>query len=218
MANSRNATLAEEVAVSLRQALHDGAYLSGDRLTELDIANEMTVSQNTVREALRILEIDGWVIKFPRQGVYVRQFTRDEIQDIFDLRLALESLALQWLLVGMTSEQMAAIRQYMAQARSQAEANNSAGIRAALFAFHKLLAQIPSRPITADILQQLHNHTRLMQNKREAQEPRPMMGWLRQMEEYDRMIAHIEAGDLRQAQAALAALLQRDCNELLANP
>jgi DNA-binding GntR family transcriptional regulator len=49
-------TLAESVADVLRHAIFQGAYLSGERLVELTIAQEMNVSQNTAREALRLLE------------------------------------------------------------------------------------------------------------------------------------------------------------------
>ena len=58
-------TLAESVAGALRHAIFQGAYLGGERLVELTIAQEMNVSQNTVRDALRLLEKDGLVVKRP---------------------------------------------------------------------------------------------------------------------------------------------------------
>jgi DNA-binding GntR family transcriptional regulator len=70
------ATRAETVAEQIRQAIRAGAYVSGQRLVELSLAAKLNVSQNTVRDALRLLETAGWVVKRARHGLYVRSLTR----------------------------------------------------------------------------------------------------------------------------------------------
>ena len=60
------ATRAETVAAALREAILKGDYLSGERLIELSLAKTFDVSQNTVRDAMRLLEQDGWVVKHAR--------------------------------------------------------------------------------------------------------------------------------------------------------
>ena len=95
---SRTSTLSQIVADVLRQSLQDGVYKCGERMVELTIADELNVSQNTVRDALRILEQQGWVHKRPRHGVYVRQFSISQAEELYALRSALEQLALKWAL------------------------------------------------------------------------------------------------------------------------
>ena len=104
-------TLAENVAAALQHAIFHGAYHCGERLVELTIAHEMNVSQNTVRDALRLLEQDGLVVKHARLGTYVRDYTPDEVTEIYALWSAVESLALAWLVERITPEQITTLRQ-----------------------------------------------------------------------------------------------------------
>ncbi len=89
-------TLAESVAAAIRAGILDGKYLSGERLIELNLAKTMGVSQITVRDALRILEQEGWVTKNPRRGVYVRSFTSDAAEEVYALIRTFEGLAMEW--------------------------------------------------------------------------------------------------------------------------
>jgi DNA-binding GntR family transcriptional regulator len=59
-------TRAETVATTLRESILKGEYVSGERLVELSLAKRLKVSQNTIRDALRMLEQDGWVVKHAR--------------------------------------------------------------------------------------------------------------------------------------------------------
>src|SRR5512147_3047345 len=89
-------TRAETAAETIRAAILHGGYLSGERLIEVKIAQTLDVSQNTIRDALRILEGEGWVVKNPRHGVYVRSFTAAEAAEVCTVLAAVESLILAW--------------------------------------------------------------------------------------------------------------------------
>jgi DNA-binding transcriptional regulator YhcF (GntR family) len=82
MSDLRNATLSHIVADVLRQSLYDGVYLCGDRLVELTISQEMNVSQNTARDALGLLENEGWVTRKARHGVYVQPLYQGSLQGV----------------------------------------------------------------------------------------------------------------------------------------
>ncbi len=79
----------------LRQVILDGVIKPGDRLVERDIAAKFNVSRTPVREALRKLESEGYVEYIPRKGDVVRGFNAEEIEEIYDIRKALECLAVR---------------------------------------------------------------------------------------------------------------------------
>ncbi|MGQ9497394.1 MAG: GntR family transcriptional regulator [Desulfotomaculales bacterium] len=85
--------LRELVFESLREAIIQGRLKPGERLMELTLAEELGVSRTPVREAIRKLELEGFVIMVPRKGAYVSGITEKDINDVFEVRAALEALA-----------------------------------------------------------------------------------------------------------------------------
>jgi DNA-binding GntR family transcriptional regulator len=87
--------LSAKVANALEIMIYHGQLPPGTRLTEETIAQELGVSRNPVREAIRSLEKYGLVQVKPGQGAYVTELTEKDIEDIFAVRLLLESKALE---------------------------------------------------------------------------------------------------------------------------
>ncbi|MAS37692.1 MAG: hypothetical protein CL610_27095 [Anaerolineaceae bacterium] len=152
-------TLAESVASALRHAILDGAYLCGERLVELSIAQEMNVSQNTARDALRLLEQDGLVVKRARLGTYVRDYSPDEVIEIYALWAAVEDLALGWAAERITSDQIVDLNQLLHEFRDHARVDTR-------FQLHAVLAGAAGRTRTGELLNQLYNQVRLLENLR----------------------------------------------------
>ncbi|MBE3599575.1 MAG: GntR family transcriptional regulator [Limnochordaceae bacterium] len=87
--------LRELVFEALREAIISGALPPGERLMEVQLADELGVSRTPVREAIRKLEHDGFVVMIPRKGAYVADISLKDVAEIFDVRKALEALAAQ---------------------------------------------------------------------------------------------------------------------------
>lgn len=85
--------LGEMVYESLRDAIVNQVLKPGERLMEMDLADEMGVSRTPVREAIRKLELEGYVVMIPRKGAYVAGLSIKDINEVFEIRGALESLA-----------------------------------------------------------------------------------------------------------------------------
>lgn len=210
MSSLRTETLSEVVAGALRQALHDGAYICGERLTELTIAHEMNVSQNTVRDALRILEGEGWVVKRPRYGVYVRSFSAEQVSELYALRAALETLALGWACAAARNDELARLKQAIHETRDQVEMGNSYAAREALLRFHTGMIEIAAKPQTARILARLFNQSRLLENLRETHMPRSIREWRATVDAYETLYRHIDSGAVETAQALLHKSIMAD--------
>lgn len=85
--------LREMVFESLREAIIHGRLRPGERLMEMQLAEEMGVSRTPVREAIRKLELEGFVVMIPRKGAYVSGISVKDIVDVFEVRAGLEALA-----------------------------------------------------------------------------------------------------------------------------
>ncbi len=81
------------VADTVREAILSGRFKPGDRLTEVGLAKAFDVSRNPVREALRVLEVEGIVEINPRKGARVALLSSEEIEEIIELRAELESMS-----------------------------------------------------------------------------------------------------------------------------
>lgn len=85
--------LRDIVFQTLRNAIITGDLQPGERLMETQLAERLGVSRTPIREAIRKLELEGLVIMVPRKGAQVAQFTEKDIQDVLEVRAALEALA-----------------------------------------------------------------------------------------------------------------------------
>ncbi len=156
-------TLAESVAAALRHAIFHRTYAQGERLIELNIAQEMHVSQNTVRDALRLLEQDGLVRKQARYGTYVRSYSPDEAAEIYALWTAVESLALRWVLVNIDDRGIASLQTLLDDFRSCVTQGQNWQALDLRFAIHQQLMESAQRPLTCELLRGLHNQARLLE-------------------------------------------------------
>ncbi|HWR45015.1 GntR family transcriptional regulator [Sporomusa sp.] len=85
--------LREVVAETLREAIVNGILKPGERLMEIQLAEELGVSRTPVREAIRKLELEGFVVMIPRRGTYVADLSIKDINEVFEIRTALDVLA-----------------------------------------------------------------------------------------------------------------------------
>lgn len=208
-------TLAQVVAESLREAIYEGQYVSGERLIEFKLAEELSVSQNTVRDALFMLEKEGLVWKYPRRGVYVRLHTREEAIEIYTLWATLESLALRWALTLLKQSDINTMREMLNEARFQVQVGN---IRQALrlkFAFHELIARLAEKPQTSRILHNLRNQVRLLENIRQQRAPRNHPELDAQLSAYAALLEAIIQRDADKACERLSAYINHECQSLL---
>lgn len=85
--------LREVVSEALREAIVAGVLQPGERLMEIQLAEELGVSRTPVREAIRKLELEGFVVMVPRRGTYVADLSIKDINEVYEIRTSLDILA-----------------------------------------------------------------------------------------------------------------------------
>ena len=103
-------SLGNKIFDILRDRILNEEYEHGQKLNELTLANELKISRTPIREALKQLELEGLVESIPNKGVYVKGFSPRDIDDMFEIRLALEGLAIQLAIDRMDEVHLAKIR------------------------------------------------------------------------------------------------------------
>ncbi|MFQ6806886.1 MAG: GntR family transcriptional regulator [Lachnospiraceae bacterium] len=101
--------LRDVVFNTLRQAILRGELKPGERLMEIALSRRLGVSRTPVREAIRMLELEGLVKMVPRKGAQVAQITEQDLNDVLEVRLGLEELAVQFACQRITQEELKAL-------------------------------------------------------------------------------------------------------------
>lgn len=212
---SAGQTRAEIVAGQIRQAIRVGAYVSGERLLELTLAERLKVSQNTIRDALRLLEAEGWVVKHARHGVYVRSFTHDQAAELFTLWEAIGRLALRWTLESANRKDLSQLRRLIQSARKETLAGAIEEAVEATFAFHLRLADLCGRPQTGEILRTILNRIYILEIVRQMRTPRSLHTHEAQLLLYEKLVTLMEDGSAADAEALLEYLIRSEAEALL---
>lgn len=92
--NIQRQSLTEQIKSILMERILDGTLSPGDRLKELQIAEEFGTSQAPVREAIRSLQALGYVQHIPHVGALIKTFSQKEIEEAHQVREALEGHSL----------------------------------------------------------------------------------------------------------------------------
>ena len=103
--------LRDVVYNTLRQAILTGELQPGERLMEIALANRLGVSRTPVREAIRKLELDGLVVMMPRRGAHVAQITEKDLNEVLEVRIGLEEMAVRFACQRISEAQLQEIRQ-----------------------------------------------------------------------------------------------------------
>jgi len=103
---SKKKSLREEVYESLRKSILHGKLKAGQRLIEEQLADQIGISRTPVREAFHKLERDDLVVRLPKGGFAVREFSKEDVEEIFGIRSALESYASYLATLHITSDKL----------------------------------------------------------------------------------------------------------------
>ena len=131
--------LREVVSETLRDAIVNGILQPGERLMEIQLAEELGVSRTPVREAIRKLELEGFVVMVPRRGTYVADLSLKDINEVFEIRTALDVLAAGLAVERITDEELEEMERLLVHIGEYIDSEDMDRIVEADGQFHDLL-------------------------------------------------------------------------------
>jgi len=179
------------VREKIRCSIIDGRVPPGARLVERNLAADLGVSRVPVREALRDLVAQGYAVNRATRGIAVRDYHESEVDELFEIRRALEEIVIGKAVNGLPSPALDRLEQSIAQARSAASAGDLRGAVRANSEFHDVLTEVAAGPVLREILQGIGDRMRWL--LRQHDQPEIILA------EHEALLAAIAAGDRQQA-------------------
>ena len=147
--------------LEIREAIRKGKLKPGDRLVEMQLAEEMHISRFPIREALRFLEKEGLVETKPFKGTYVAQLTERDMEELYSLRSAIEEFAVRILIKHIDEgkiDKLASIFQAMQQASKNEDLDK---LIAEDFRFHQTICELSDHRKLLEVWLTLENQLRV---------------------------------------------------------
>lgn len=136
--------LRDEVFNTLRERILKGALKPGERLMEIHLADQLGVSRTPIREAIRMLELEGLVKMVPRKGAQVAKISREDLQDVLEVRKALDTLAVKLACERITEDEITKLKMAEEEFERVLKVGDTTQIAEADVAFHDVI-QVASK-------------------------------------------------------------------------
>ncbi|MDQ8708026.1 GntR family transcriptional regulator [Streptomyces sp. LHD-70] len=193
---TRTAWLRDQVCEELRDRIITGRLGPGDRLVERDLAEEFSVSRVPVREAIRILIAEGFLTAASPRRIVVKGYDRKDVENLFDLREALEVMAVRRAAERSDARGLATLKRLLENARRATLAGRPDRISRANAAFHHQIMELADNELLASTVEPLEGRLRWL--FQQVDEPGTL--W----EEHNSLYQAIASGDAdASAQASL---------------
>ena len=145
--------------VPLRQSVYDalidlivgGDLPPGQHMVETDLARQLGVSRQPIREALHRMEAEGWVDLRPSQGAFVHVPTDAEVDDLLDVRALLEAETARLAASAPSPAQVARLREINREGQAAADADEFSEAVAVNTLFHAEVAAIGGNAVLAEL-------------------------------------------------------------------
>jgi DNA-binding GntR family transcriptional regulator len=145
--------------VPLRQSVYDalidlivgGELPPGQHMVETDLARQLGVSRQPIREALHRMEAEGWVDLRPSQGAFVHVPTDQEVDELLDVRALLEAETARLAARAASPEQVARLREICAEGQAAADAGDLSRAVAVNDTFHAEIAAAAGNSVLAEL-------------------------------------------------------------------
>lgn len=187
--------LRDVVFNTLRKAILRGELKPGERLMEIQLANKLGVSRTPIREAIRKLELEGLVLMIPRKGAEVAQITEKNMQDVLEVRKALEELSVQLACERITPEQVEEMKMAAEDFRKVLKSGDVTKIAEADVKFHDIIFAATNNQRLITLLNNLREQMyRFRVEYLKQKECYPQL-----LEEHDKLIALISGGNVEEA-------------------
>ena len=148
-------TLWQRVHEHLRDEITSGRLTPGTELQELALAGSLGVSRGPIREALGRLATEGLVTIRPRRGAIVRALSSEEFIEAYQVREALEMMAVRLAVPKLTAEDVAAMERLVEVMAARAELGDVQGFFEANTEFHQRFFEVAENRVLAELYRQL---------------------------------------------------------------
>jgi len=203
--------LAKMAYQALRDSILSGDLVPGQIYNEMTLARELGISRTPVREALLELSSQGLVTYLPRKGVMVKHYTKRDVEEIFELRKAIELTALEKIARSSTLPVRSPLEKSLeSQRRAWRRKDSDAYIRFDR-SFHLMFCEMIGNRRFVAILENIRDLIHLMAVRALNREGR----FEEVLREHEKVISSLRKGDAQSAKRAMDYHLERSKEAVL---
>lgn len=182
----------DRIRGALLKRISDGIYLPGERLKEMALAREFEVSQAPVREAFRELETLGVLISKRYRGTRVREISRHETQDVYQLRGYLEEIAAQLIPLDKLKDEIRSVEALQRTMQTAARSGDMDGLARANTQFHRTIVGMASNQMLLKVWDSFEIGMRSRLNLQKKEDKLDLMAEIHQP-----IVDSLKQGDLK---------------------
>jgi len=217
---STNVSFKDQAYAALKQAIMDADIYSHSqelRLDERQLARSLGVSRTPIREAMTLLEQEGFLRTVPRRGIFIVRKTKRQIIEMIEMWAAIESMAARLATVNASDEEIAALRTMFDEFRNSTPSDHIHEYSDANIAFHQAIINLSGSQLMSRTIENLFVHVRAIRRMTISQKDRAS----RSIADHMRIIDALERRDtdlaerlVRQHSLDLAAHVEKYCDFL----
>ena len=153
--------LAETIYKSLKASILNGELRAGERIRELELSRLFNTSQGPVREALKLLEQEGLVTREPYKGTFISKITREEVNEVYALRILIESIAVKRFIDRAAKEDIDKLQGFIDMMKQAAAKDDVPTLVEYDMMFHQYICEMSGSKVLFQIWMIIHGKTRL---------------------------------------------------------
>jgi DNA-binding GntR family transcriptional regulator len=215
-----NMSFRDQAYAALKKAIMDAdiyAHPEEIRLDERELIKALGVSRTPIREAMKVLEQEGFLRTEPRRGVFIIRKTKKQVIEMIEMWAALESMAARLATVNASEAEIGALRQMFGEFTHTAPAEHIEEYSDANIAFHQAIIRLSGSHLMGKTIENLFIHMRAIRRMTISQSDRAS----RSIVDHMRIIEALEKRDtelaerlVRQHSLDLAAHVEKYCDFL----
>ena len=159
--DNRTASLEEGVTAILEEEILSGKLVAGTSLTEQSLSKRLGVSRTPVRAALHTLAEEGLIDLVPNRGAVVVGVTREDLVDIYQIRMRLEGLASATAAVRISGEDLAALRESVELSEFYIGKQDTEHLKELDSRFHNIIYKASGNRLLCKTLSELHRNIKV---------------------------------------------------------
>jgi DNA-binding GntR family transcriptional regulator len=213
-------SLRDQAYAAIRQMITEAdiyAHADEIRLDEKQLSQQLGVSRTPIREAITLLEQEGFLRTEPRRGIFIVRKTKRQVIEMIEVWAALESMAARLATVNASDEEIAGLRRIFDEFRTQTPADHVEEYSDANIAFHQAIIRLSGSHLMGKTIEDLFVHMRAIRRMTISQKDRAARSIIDHMsiiEALEKRDTELAERLVRQHSLDLAAHVEKYCDFL----
>jgi DNA-binding GntR family transcriptional regulator len=204
-------SIRQKIYDHLREQLLDGEIPPRQHLVEAKIAKEIGTSRTPIREALHSLELEGLIESIPRVGYVVKAIKEEEVEEICEIRAAIEEVGARWAMEKAPQKLIVELRKNISNSEEKAAQGDPKAFVELDAQFHEIIARLSGSRRLQELGQTLRRHML----RYRIQSIYLMDNVSRAIQGHKGILEAMEKGDLEEVNRAIKCHLEQSKKDIL---